>query len=253
MNHTAPVIAIDGPSGSGKGTVAKGVARKLGWGLLDSGALYRVVALTATRRGVGLADEAALAALARSLDIAFAGAAVLVDGTEVTDAIRALEIDAPASKVAALPAVRSVLLDMQRGFRQPPGLVADGRDMGTVVFADAALKIFLTASAEARAERRLKQLRERHETGSDSAPTAEGFGTVRSAMRSRDDRDRRRTVAPLAPAVDAVAIDATTISANAVIQRVLALATQRALVAGGPPSKRRPSRHGVPAQIDLAL
>ena len=239
MTPAPPVIAIDGPSGSGKGTVAKAVATRLGWGLLDSGALYRVVALTAKRRGIDLADEAALAALAGGLRIAFAGDAVRVDGADLTDAIRALAVDAPASQVAALPAVRSALLDVQRAFRRPPGLVADGRDMGTVVFADAALKIFLTASAEARAERRHKQLRAREhlrvrarEHLRAGASPAEGLGTLRSAMRQRDERDRRRAVAPLAPAADAVVIDATATAADAVIEKVLALAAARAVSAG---------------------
>lgn len=232
MTSAPPVIAIDGPSGSGKGTVAKAVATRLGWGLLDSGALYRVVALTAKRRGIDLADEAALAALAGGLRIAFAGDAVRVDGADLTDAIRALAVDAPASQVAALPAVRSALLDVQRAFRRPPGLVADGRDMGTVVFADAVLKIFLTASAEARAERRLKQLRARERLLRAGASPAEGLGTLRSAMRQRDERDRRRAVAPLAPAADAVVIDATATAAGAVIEKVLALAAARAVAAG---------------------
>lgn len=222
MTSPPPVIAIDGPAGSGKGTVAEGVASHLGWYLLDSGALYRVVALTAVRRGVDLADDAALAAMATRLRIAFADAKVLVDGADVSDAIRAAEVDAPASKVAALAAVRAALLDVQRGFRRPPGLVADGRDMGTVVFPDAALKIFLDATPEARAERRLKQLRQG--VGADSLPSASSLAALRSAMRERDERDRQRAIAPLVPAADAVVIDSTTMSANAVIQRVLALA-----------------------------
>lgn len=224
-----PAIAIDGPAGSGKGTVAQGVARHLGWGLLDSGALYRVVGLTAKRRGINLSDEAALAAMIDHLDIAFADAAVLVDGVDETDAIRALEVDALASKVAALPPVRAALLGVQRGFRRPPGLVADGRDMGTVVFVDAELKIFLTASPEARAERRLKQQGLR--SAGDAKPPADAAAlqALRLAMRQRDERDRRRPVAPLAPAADAVVIDATAIAANTVIERVLVLAAQRGL------------------------
>ena len=225
-----PVIAIDGPAGSGKGTVAQGVARHLGWGLLDSGALYRVVGLTARRRGIGLSDETALAAMTDRLAIAFAGAAVLVDGVDETEAIRALEVDALASEVAALPAVRAALLGVQRGFRQPPGLVADGRDMGTVVFADAHLKIFLTASPEARIERRLKQQRSRCAGGAWSPADAAATQALRLAMRQRDERDRRRAVAPLAPAADAVVIDSTALAATAVIDRVVALAAQRAVV-----------------------
>lgn len=223
MKNPPPVIAIDGPAGSGKGTVAKGVANHLGWGLLDSGALYRVVALTAVRRGLDLADGPTLAAMAARLCIAFADAKVQVDGADATEAIRAPEIDAPASKVAALPAVRTALLAVQRGFRRHPGLVADGRDMGTVVFPDAALKIFLDATPEARAERRLKQLRER---GADAAPSAT-LEALRSAMRERDQRDRQRPVAPLAPAAHAVVIDSTTLSADVVIERVLTLASER--------------------------
>lgn len=227
MSSAPPVIAIDGPSGSGKGTVAKTVAARLGWGLLDSGALYRAVALTATRRGIDLSNETALAAMAGGLRVAFAGATVLVDGVDRTHAIRAFAVDAPASQVAALPLVRSALLRTQRAYRQPPGLVADGRDMGTVVFADAALKIFLTASAEARAARRFKQLRERN----DLEAAAEALDRLRSAMRQRDERDRRRAAAPLAPAADAVVIDATAASADAVVEKVLALAADRAVAA----------------------
>lgn len=225
-----PAIAIDGPAGSGKGTVAQGVARRLGWGLLDSGALYRVVGLTARRRGIDLSDETTLASMASGLDIAFAETAVLVDGVDETNAIRALEVDALASRVAALPLVRKALLDVQRGFLRPPGLVADGRDMGTVVFADADLKIFLTASPEARAERRLKQQRLRHAVGANSSADTAALPAVRLAMRQRDERDRRRAVSPLAPAADAVVIDATAIAADTVIDRVLALAAQRAVV-----------------------
>ena len=223
MNRPPPVIAIDGPAGSGKGTVATGVAGRLGWSLLDSGALYRIVALTALRRGIDLAEGPALAAMATRLRIAFANTTALVDDADVTDAIRAPQIDAPASKVAAVPAVRAALLDVQRGFRRPPGLVADGRDMGTVVFPDAALKIFLDASPEARAERRLKQLRQRAD---DAAPSAT-LAALRAAMRERDERDRQRAVAPLVPAADAVVIDSTALSADGVIERVLTLARGR--------------------------
>ena len=223
MNRPPPVIAIDGPAGSGKGTVAKGVAGRLGWGLLDSGALYRIVALTALRRGIDLADAPALAAMATRLRIAFADAKVWVDDADVAEAIRAPQIDAPASKVAAVPAVRAALLDVQRGFRRPPGLVADGRDMGTVVFPDAALKIFLDASPEARAERRLTQLRQRAD---DAAPSAT-LAALRATMRERDERDRQRAVAPLVPAADAVVIDSTALSADGVIARVLTLAHGR--------------------------
>lgn len=215
-----PVIAIDGPAASGKGTVAAAVAERLGWRLLDSGALYRIVGLAAVRRGMDPADDPAVADLAGGLDIEFDGGAARVDGEDVTVAIRAPQVAALASQVAALPKVRAALLRAQRGLRRPPGLVADGRDMGTVVFQDAALKIFLTASVEARARRRLMQRQ---------ADSAEGFESVLRALRQRDERDSTRAVAPLRPAVDAVLVDSTAISQAAVVARVLVLASERGI------------------------
>ena len=220
-----PVIAIDGPAASGKGTVAAAVAARLGWRLLDSGALYRMVALMAVRRGMDLADGAAVARMAGALDIAFEGGVARVCGEDVSAAIRAPRIATPASRVAALPQVRAALLRAQRRLRQPPGLVADGRDMGTIVFQDATLKIFLTASAQARARRRLKQL---------SADSADEYERVLAALRQRDERDRTRAVAPLAPAADAVTVDSTDISANAVVARVLTLAGERGIHPAAP-------------------
>ena len=215
------VIAIDGPSGSGKGTVASRVAAALGWRLLDSGALYRVVALMAIRRGVELADAATLATLASQLDIAFADSTVTANGDDVTTAIRDPAIDAPTSQIAALGAVRAALLDAQRGFRQPPGLVADGRDMGSTVFADARLKVFLTASAEERARRRFRQLKDRG--------AGVSLPVLLDGIRKRDARDRSRAVSPLAPAPDAVTIDSTEMSIDAVTAAVVALAEKREL------------------------
>ena len=217
---TAPVIAIDGPSASGKGTVAGAVAARLHWAVLDSGALYRIVGLVATRRGIDLANGKALATLVDEMDIAFAAGAVRVDGADETAAIRASAVDEPASRVATMPAVREALLVVQRRFRRPPGLVADGRDMGTVVFADADLKVFLTASAEARARRRLRQL----------GPAAQqDFDGLLAAIRRRDERDLNRAVAPLAAAPDAIVIDSTAMLAAAVVSQVLAIAAKRGL------------------------
>ncbi|RMG28009.1 MAG: (d)CMP kinase [Gammaproteobacteria bacterium] len=198
-----PVITIDGPSGSGKGTLGRALARELGWHFLDSGALYRLVALAALDRGIPLDDAPALARLARELDVRFDvdSDAVWLDGTPVGDRLRTEEVGNAASRVAALPAVRAALLDRQRAFRQPPGLVADGRDMGTVVFPDAAPKFFVTASVAERARRRVAQLREK---GMDADPEA-----VAAEIAERDRRDRERPVAPLRPAEGAVRIDTT--------------------------------------------
>jgi len=198
-----PVITVDGPSGSGKGTIGRALARELGWHFLDSGALYRLVALAALERGVPLDDATALARLARSLDARFdvASDAVWLDGRPVGDRLRTEEVGNAASKVAALPAVREALLDRQRAFRQPPGLVADGRDMGTVVFPDAVRKFFVTASVEERARRRVAQLRGK---GIEA-----DFEAVAREIAERDRRDRDRPVAPLRPAEDAILIDTT--------------------------------------------
>jgi 3-phosphoshikimate 1-carboxyvinyltransferase len=210
----APVIAIDGPSASGKGTVARAVAAALGFHFLDSGALYRLVALAAKRRQVPLDDEAGLAAVARELDCRFLGETVLLSGGDVTQAIRGEDISAASSRVASQAAVRTALLARQRGFRRPPGLVADGRDMGTVVFPQARLKVFLTATAEARANRRYKQLMEK---GIDAT-----LSDLLLDIRARDARDSQRAVAPLAQAPDARLLDTTGMSVDQAVATVLA-------------------------------
>ncbi|MEM8817684.1 MAG: (d)CMP kinase [Pseudomonadota bacterium] len=216
--HDVPVIAIDGPSGSGKGTIARRVAEKLGWRLLDSGALYRLVALAALRRNIELDDEPALAGMARELNVWFASAAdgserIELDGVDVSREVRSEEAGAHASRVAALEAVREALLVRQRAFRKPPGLVADGRDMGTQVFPDAGLKVFLTASAEERARRRHKQLKDK---GIDVSLAA-----LSRDIEDRDRRDSERKVAPLKPAEDARRLDSSGLSIEAVAQTVL--------------------------------
>ncbi|VFR41974.1 Cytidylate kinase [plant metagenome] len=217
---TVPVIAIDGPTASGKGTVAHGVAEALGWQVLDSGALYRLTALAATRRGVDETDEAALGQVALGLDVLFSSGRIYLDGDDVCEAIRQEAIGNLASRVAALPAVRAALLARQRAFRQPPGLVADGRDMGSVVFPDAALKVFLVADVEARAERRCKQLIEKG--------ISANLADLLRDMRERDARDANRQVAPLAPAEGAVELDSSTLSARQTIQAILDLWKARA-------------------------
>lgn len=209
-----PVIAIDGPSASGKGTVAQAVARTLGFHYLDSGALYRLVALDALDSGVDLADEARLAELARNLDVRFAGEDIFLRGRPVADAIRTEACSIAASRVAAVAGVRSALLDRQRAFRRPPGLVADGRDMGSVVFPDAELKVFLTASLEARAERRHKQLRDKG--------IAANIRTLLPDLQERDARDAARAVAPLKAAADAKLLDTTGLTVGEAAAAVLA-------------------------------
>jgi len=210
---SVPVIAIDGPTASGKGTVAGKVAAALGWSYLDSGALYRLCALQAQRDGVELDDEAQVAAIARALPVRFVAGRIELGGQDVTDIVRDESVGNAASRVAVLPAVREALLALQRGFRVPPGLVADGRDMGTIVFPDAALKVFLTASAESRAERRHKQLIEK----GFSARLAD----LLRDLQQRDARDANRAVAPLRPAEDAVVIDSTHLDIDATVERVL--------------------------------
>ena len=215
----APVIAIDGPAASGKGTIAAGVAAALAFHYLDSGALYRLVALQSLEHAIDAADEAALAATAAALGARFLSGRIELDGRDVTELIRGEAVSKAASAVSVHAAVRAALLARQRAFRQPPGLVADGRDMGTVVFPDAALKVFLTASAEERARRRYKQLIEK-----GISVTLEGL--LRD-IRERDARDASRPVAPLRPAADAVALDTTDLSIAAATDAVLALYAER--------------------------
>jgi cytidylate kinase len=215
----APVIAIDGPAASGKGTIAAGVAAALAFHYLDSGALYRLVALQSLEHAIDAADEAALAATAAALGVRFLSGRIELDGRDVTGLIRGEAVSKAASAVSVHAAVRAALLARQRAFRQPPGLVADGRDMGTVVFPDAALKVFLTASAEERARRRYKQLIEK-----GISVTLEGL--LRD-IRERDARDASRPVAPLRPAADAVALDTTDLSIAAATDAVLALYAER--------------------------
>jgi len=213
-----PVIAIDGPSGSGKGTIAREVAAALGWHLLDSGALYRLLALAANRRGISLDDSAALAGLAIELDVRFGvdasgGELIWLDGDPVSSELRTEEAGKGASTVAALQPVRDALLTLQRSFRKAPGLVADGRDMGTHVFPDAGLKVFLTASAEERALRRHKQLNDK---GIDVSLAA-----LSRDIEDRDRRDSERSVAPLRPAEDARILDSSGKSIETVVNTVL--------------------------------
>ena len=220
-----PILTIDGPVSSGKGTVARLVAIRLGWHLLDSGALYRVLGYYAQNQGVALDDEPALIALAEDLPVRFVeqegDTAVMLAGEDVSNIIRQESVGELASQVAVLQPVRDALLARQRAFAESPGLVVDGRDMGTVVFTSAPLKIYLTASAEERARRRFEQLKEK------------GFGatlaTLVEDIRTRDDRDMNREVAPLRPADDAVVIDSTTMTVDDVVNRILDEAAARQL------------------------
>ncbi len=215
-----PVIAIDGPGGAGKGTVAQQVAERLGWHLLDSGSLYRITAYAAEQAAVSLEDSKAVSAIARDLDVRFtdgaAGVRVLLAGKDITDAIRSEEAGRSASIVARDPEVREALIERQRAFAEPPGLVADGRDMGSVVFCDAKLKIFLTASVEERARRRYKQLKDK---GMDVSLPA-----LSRDMAERDRRDSERAVAPLRATQDARVLDTTELDVQAVTEQVIAWA-----------------------------
>ena len=212
---TIPVIAIDGPTASGKGTVAQRVAERLGFHYLDSGSLYRLTAEAAAHAGVELTDESGLSPLAGALNVRFNEGRVWLDSRDVTDAIRTESASQNASRVAAFPEVRRALLQRQQAFRMAPGLVCDGRDMGSVVFPDATTKIFLTASVEARAERRTKQLKQK----GMSAIIAD----VVKELRTRDDRDMSRPIAPLKHFPDAYLIDTTDISADVAVEKILGL------------------------------
>ncbi|MFL6632429.1 MAG: (d)CMP kinase [Massilia sp.] len=213
-NSNIPVITIDGPTASGKGTVAHKVADRLGFHLLDSGALYRLTALTALRRGTDMRDEHALAKVAEHLPVRFNGGHIYLGTEEVSNAIRQEEVGNTASKIAALPAVRQALFGLQLSFRETPGLVADGRDMGTVIFPSAQLKVFLTASVEARAQRRYKQLIDK------------GFSAnmddLLEDLQARDARDTQRAVAPLVPAEGAHILDTSQMTADEAVEQVLA-------------------------------
>jgi cytidylate kinase len=214
--NNIPVVTVDGPSGSGKGTVAMRLAEDLGWHFLDSGALYRLVAVAALDRGIDSADEKALGNVAASLDVNFGvsvdGMVILLDGNYITGRLRSEDVSIFASKISAFPAVRSALVKRQRAFRKAPGLVADGRDMGTVIFPDAVLKIFLTASAEARAQRRYKQLKEKGENVN--------LSRLFRDIKKRDERDSSRALSPLKPADDAHVIDSTGMAIEEVVKKI---------------------------------
>ena len=220
---TIPVITIDGPGGSGKGTVAGLLARQLGWKLLDSGALYRLLAFAARNHAIDLVNESALKTLAAHLDVQFiaqeGGQRIILEGEEVTDLIRTEQVGDGASQVAALPCVREALLQRQRDFLETPGLIADGRDMGTVVFPQAPLKIFLTAGAEERARRRFSQLKAKGEDVN--------LASLLEEIRVRDARDTQRSVAPLIPADDAIVLDSTELSIEQVLERILSEVAKR--------------------------
>lgn len=217
---TIPVITIDGPTASGKGTIANRVAEHLGWAVLDSGALYRLTALSVLRTGCNADDQQSVAELARQLQVVFRDGAIMVEGEDVAGVIREENIGNLASRIAAYPSVREALLQRQRDFRRAPGLVADGRDMGTVVFPQAPLKIFLIADVRARAERRYKQLKDK------------GFSVnltdLLEDMRARDARDYNRANAPLVAAADAITIDSSALDINQTVKAVLDLWSNKA-------------------------
>jgi CMP/dCMP kinase len=221
-SSSVPILTIDGPSGSGKGTISRLVADQLGWRLLDSGALYRAVGYAAGMEGLDLSDAEAVTRCAQTTKIRFQAATdgsdtrVLVNGHDATDELRTETAGAAASAIASIPSVRQALVDMQLGFRKAPGLVADGRDMGTVIFPDAPFKVFLTASAAERAKRRYKQLKEKG--------LSVTLATLQREIEARDARDASRTVAPLKPAADAVFIDTTGMGIDVVVAKVLAVA-----------------------------
>jgi cytidylate kinase len=217
--NAAPVIAIDGPSASGKGTIASRVAKRLGFHYLESGALYRLIALISLREGT--VDEKQLARLAEEMDVVFNDGEIVLVDEAVTEKIRSEPVGIRASEVAKLPALRQSLLTRQRAFRRPPGLVADGRDMGTVVFPDADLKVFLTATPEIRAERRYKQLIEK---GIDA-----NLRALSRDLRDRDERDAKRAVAPLVPAPDSQVLDSSALSIDEVVERIVGWSREKKL------------------------
>jgi cytidylate kinase len=228
MQSSQPVITVDGPSGSGKGTVCRLLAQKLGWSVLDSGAIYRVLALAAIHHMIKPEDEEALLPLAANLDVQFSvdnetGAGrIILEGEDVTKSIRTEEVGGLASQIAALPSVREALLRRQRAFRNDLGLIADGRDMGTIVFPDAVLKIYLTASAEARAQRRFLELKQR---GLDVK-----IDKLIADIKERDERDINRPVAPLVPAEDAITIDTTELNAIQAFDKVVSICLEKKLI-----------------------
>lgn len=224
MPESIPLITIDGPSGAGKGTVSRIVAEQLGWNLLDSGAIYRVLAVATQHHNIDGEHEEAIIPLASHLDVEFkivenAEPRVMLEGEDVTDIIRTEEVGAVASKVAAFPRVREALLRRQRAFKEAPGLLADGRDMGTVVFPDAKVKVFLTASAEERANRRRLQLQQK---GVDV-----NIGRLLRDIRQRDERDQNRKVAPLVPAEGALIVDSTELTIEQVVEKILLFANDK--------------------------
>lgn len=227
MTANAPVITIDGPSGAGKGTLCKAMAEALGWHLLDSGAIYRVLALAALHHQVDVSTQEALVPLAAHLDVRFiascADLQVILEGEDVSAEIRTQEVANAASQVAAFPRVREALLRRQRAFREAPGLIADGRDMGTVVFPDAPVKIFLDASAEERANRRMLQLQHKG--------FSVNFDRLLTEIKERDDRDRNRAVAPLVPAENALVLDSTSMNIEQVIEKALQYACKKLALA----------------------
>jgi cytidylate kinase len=213
MTSAPPVIAIDGPAATGKGTVAQGVAQTLRWHYLESGSLYRLVGLVALRKGLSLADEGPLAAAAEAMNVAFDGEGIRLQGEDVTDALREEAVGTAASRVAVFPQIRTALVSRQRVFRRPPGLVAEGRDMGTVIFPDAVLKVYVTASVEERAKRRYNQLIEKGNSIT--------LDSLLRDIRERDARDSTRAAAPLRRAADAIELDTTSMTIDAAVAFVV--------------------------------